>query len=350
MSHYNCYKKHLENVSRSFSFCIAELNEPLRSQVGLAYILCRILDTIEDAHWSHSSEQSSAYNFFLNSLEASGSTNSPTVLKSSFEQWQSSFPISIPDTEKALLLDFPLFLSHIKELSENAQKAVVKSVSNMARGMIHFSKTNPFAEKNILPSLPETNLYCFFVAGVVGELLTDLASELDNNFNRDSDGLKKSVHFGLFLQKINILKDQQTDESEGRFFVGSREQIMTSLKIDAELSFAYILSIPNSLNDYKIFCAWSFYLALLSIPFIQKSWAEKKSFKISRTQVFLTLNSVKSNIEDNRWLENLFLKLSNNLVGPTQIAVIHNNSPLNIDWVFDSYRGDLKIKEFSFIS
>ena len=40
---------HLPKVSRTFALAIAGLPEPLRGEVCVAYLLCRMLDTVEDA-------------------------------------------------------------------------------------------------------------------------------------------------------------------------------------------------------------------------------------------------------------------------------------------------------------
>ena len=45
------YQTHLDRVSRSFAFCIKKLESPLRQWVSLAYLLCRVLDTVEDSIW-----------------------------------------------------------------------------------------------------------------------------------------------------------------------------------------------------------------------------------------------------------------------------------------------------------
>ena len=58
------YQGFLDEVSRSFAFCIRELREPLRSQVALAYLLCRILDTNEDAHFTDRWQQLRLMNEF----------------------------------------------------------------------------------------------------------------------------------------------------------------------------------------------------------------------------------------------------------------------------------------------
>ncbi len=42
-------RKALHGVSRTFALGIELLKEPLRDEIGIAYLVCRILDTIEDS-------------------------------------------------------------------------------------------------------------------------------------------------------------------------------------------------------------------------------------------------------------------------------------------------------------
>lgn len=62
------------------------------------------------------------------------------------------------------------------------------------------------------------DLYCHFVAGLVGEGLSRLFAE--SNIERPWLGnqLSLSNHMGLFLQKTNIIRDYAEDCEEGRFF------------------------------------------------------------------------------------------------------------------------------------
>ena len=69
-----------------------------------------------------------------------------------------------------------------------------------------------------LGSLKEVNQYCFFVAGVVGEALAKLVSHVEPQFQTAKFRILDAHHFGLFLQKVNILKDQVNDRGEGREF------------------------------------------------------------------------------------------------------------------------------------
>jgi hypothetical protein len=118
------------------------------------------------------------------------------------------------------------------------------------------------------------------------------------------------VHFGLFLQKINILKDFMDDSKAGRNFLWSWQDVAQTLPIHAKEAFLYVEKIEATRDDYKVFCAWSFYLGLLSYPSIEKSLKTGKKEKISRLEAWQMLNVVKKNILKKDELKKLFEKLS----------------------------------------
>lgn len=62
------------------------------------------------------------------------------------------------------------------------------------------------------------DLYCHFVAGLVGEGLSRLFAQSDIERPWLGDQLSLSNHMGLFLQKTNIIRDYAEDCAEGRFF------------------------------------------------------------------------------------------------------------------------------------
>jgi farnesyl-diphosphate farnesyltransferase len=101
----------------------------------------------------------------------------------------------------------------------------------MGKGMAHFVKDQRVVTKK------DYHLYTHFVAGLVGIGLTDLfvASGLESqsikSFSRlptekepsvegtgGPDGEDLANRMGLFLQKVNILKDYLQDLEEGRIF------------------------------------------------------------------------------------------------------------------------------------
>ena len=86
----------------------------------------------------------------------------------------------------------------------------------------------------------------FFMAG--REMTAWIAGLLSyrSNFKPSPEWIKNAFHFGLFLQKVNLLKDQRTDEREGRFLIPDRKLVLASLTENAKGAIAYLISLPES--------------------------------------------------------------------------------------------------------
>lgn len=290
------YQEHLDRVSRSFAFCIARLDGALRERVGLSYLLCRVLDTVEDANWASFDEQKLAFERFDLFLRQSPS-------RAEFEEWQASFPADLVENEKKLLGDSLRFFRDLHEWPEAVREPLVKLVLSMSGGMKHFMRQKARIGKLVLSTPNEVNRYCFFVAGVVGEMLTRFTGfEIQSRWSRLTDAFR----FGLFLQKINLLKDQRGDESSGRFLVHSRREVALSLMRDAEGAFRYLLSLPEKETGFRLFCAWSLFLGLASLPWIQKADLEMSNVKIPREEAQKLLVLVEATIHDNSGLQWLY--------------------------------------------
>jgi farnesyl-diphosphate farnesyltransferase len=295
------YQMHLDRVSRSFAFCIRKLEDPLRRHVSLSYLLCRVLDTIEDSAWTDADSQTKHYQTFEKFIQSRPSLAEVNI-------WQSDFPTSIPESEKVLLQDAFSLFEDLHDLPKPVFQILHDTVLRMYQGMRHYSDTQVFGEhaRNELKlfSLKDVNQYCYFVAGVVGELLTKLFLVYRPDFTPSEDLLKDSFHFGLFLQKINLLKDQLGDEKEGRYLVPNRELLFYSLRENAQGSLRYLTSLPESEAGFRTFCAWSLFLGLGSVPFIQNNFAQGGGVKISREATEVLLEEIESIVGDNEAILN----------------------------------------------
>lgn len=293
------YQQHLNRVSRSFAFCIERLETPLRAHVSLAYLLCRILDSVEDALWPSRDEQLAQFARFDLFLQGQ-------VTDDEVRDWVARFPPGLPEGELLLLPETGSILRDIHRLPLGERQAIIEPVQTMSRGMRHFAAGKRDGVLR-LRSLTEVNQYCFFVAGVVGEILTRLIAFLGERSPVLSDGtLRRAYHFGLFLQKINLLKDQRQDEDSGRFLVPSRATVMASLHENVSLAIEYVLALPETFVSYRLFCGWSLSLGLASLPWIEKAWQERSLEKIPRGQTQELLARVEAVAGDNRKLRALF--------------------------------------------
>lgn len=311
----------------------------LRASVGLAYLICRILDTVEDAQWLSISEQETAFRLFNQFL------TEPLTALSDVSKWQASFPVSINEGERALLMDAAAVFSEFADLEENERSAMLEPILSMSRGMFAYSKRKPITGELRLSNLADVNIYCFFVAGVVGELLTGLVAQ-DLRPNGLGEVLSLGTHFGLFLQKVNVLKDQWDDEKENRFLVPNREELLTSLKDNAKGAFNYLKSIPTERRDYRLFCAWSLYLGLATIPLLRSSTAREPAAKLSRLSAVALGAKIEFAIGENARLEEMFHRFASDAwPAPeprAEVATISSNEALRI--LEQNYSGRMSLE------
>ena len=191
----------LQKVSRSFALVIQTLPEGLRISVCVFYLILRALDTIED-----------------DMITYKGKNGIKEALLRKFADTLSK-PWSGIDAgngeEKVLLEQFPKVLSVFQSLSSEDQRVITDITRQMGNGMADF------LEKNIrlgTTSLTEYNLYCHIVAGLVGQGLTKLFVNHGKEDKALLNMMKEADEMGMFLQKINIVRDYLEDLNEGRTF------------------------------------------------------------------------------------------------------------------------------------
>jgi farnesyl-diphosphate farnesyltransferase len=201
----------LEGTSRTFALAIPLLEEPLRREVGLAYLLLRVADTLEDAApWTREERRTA-----LGELELllQGGPGAQALERS--RGWLERRPSENADY-LLLLEDTPRLLVSLDALRPEAGSLVRHFVLRTTRGMREVLAGATEQGLLTLGSLEELRAYCYIVAGLVGELLTELFL-LDTRLTPSAPELRAlSARFGEALQLVNILKDAAEDSEEGR--------------------------------------------------------------------------------------------------------------------------------------
>lgn len=268
--------------------------------MGLTYLTCRVLDTIEDAAWGDKNLQKLQFRDFDRFLQESPSPEE--VMR-----WSERFPKDIPQGEKNLIQDsVRIFRDVNKETSPNVKSIIRNLGLRMSAGMQHFASANPPGELK-LKTLSEVNQYCFFVAGLVGEALVRLLAQIEPGFRLAEQRILEAHHFGLFLQKVNLLKDQKNDEKEGRFLVPERAELLASTTENLQGAFKFLNHLPESQKSFKLFCAWSLFLGLATLA------KSEKGERLARSKAEDLLMDVQSNIDDLRVLETMLIGMSKDL-------------------------------------
>ncbi len=215
----------LMGTSRTFALAIPLLPEPTQSTTCLAYLLFRVADTLEDAAtWSRIAR--------LDALAEWAEllrTNDVDRAKAASERWTANGATSHVGY-RALLAAVPQILGKLAHASAGERRIVRVHALRTVDGMRQTLERTDAAGRVSMKSLEELRSYCYVVAGIVGELLTELFVYDSPALSAVSDALiEDQVAFGEGLQLVNILKDESQDTREGRGYlppgVGTTELI-----------------------------------------------------------------------------------------------------------------------------
>lgn len=196
-----CYEL-LKLSSRSFVAVISELNPELRNAIMIFYLVLRALDTVEDDMSLDPKIKVPLLRSFHEKLN--------------LKNW--SFD-GCAETEKdrIVLVDFNNILEEYRKLKPEYQDIIKDVTKQMGNGMADYINDEEF-NLNGVKTVKDYDLYCFYVAGLVGLGLTKLGVASGFSDPYLMDHLELSDSMGLFLQKTNIIRDYKEDQDDGRSF------------------------------------------------------------------------------------------------------------------------------------
>jgi farnesyl-diphosphate farnesyltransferase len=188
----------LNKTSRSFAAVVQALDAKLRDAVCLFYLVLRGLDTIEDDMTIPQDIKIPLLKEFHLRLLDDGWTFNGNA-----------------DTEKdrELLVSFDVVIQELKKLNPKYFSVIKDITKGMGEGMADFA-----AGKAQVLTIKDWNLYCYYVAGLVGIGLVRLFSISGLEDPSISKEERLAISMGLFLQKVNIIRDFHEDLVDGRAF------------------------------------------------------------------------------------------------------------------------------------
>ena len=258
----NLTRHWLPRVSRSFAPSIALLDGEMEAPVGLAYLLCRILDTVEDTILPID-ERKALIELFLKGLE------SPDHLNEFLARAQSTQALETGD-DCSLLKESRTVVGHLKDLRPEVRAIFLKCIHEMGEGMI-LLLDQPHIENE-----EQLSRYCHVVAGTVGELLTGLYCLTHRVDAEKTKALWADTEaFAQGLQRVNIAKDAGKDHERKVSFIpgfsaSSKEALRLHHRFCHQImphlqgALRYTLSIAPS-SPYRQFCALPLLLAVQTL-------------------------------------------------------------------------------------
>jgi farnesyl-diphosphate farnesyltransferase len=168
-----------------------------------------------------------------------------------------------------------------------------------------------------LHDVAELHAYCYYVAGVVGEMLTEHFCDYSPEIDARREALQaRTVSFGQGLQMTNVLKDIWDDLERGFCWLprdvfdrsgfdldalspqhGSKEferglgELISIAHGHLKDALDYTLLIPRGETGIRHFCLWALGMAVLTLRKIDRH----RDFSSSR-QVKITRRTVKATV------------------------------------------------------
>ena len=302
------YQDHiLPYVSRTIALTIPQLPLGLRTAVTCAYLLCRIADTIEDEPALSPPE---TLGFLQRFSAVLAGHEEPGPLAREIEQRLTDRTLA---TERDLVSNMQRVIGVLRSLNAPQRAAIQRCVELMCYGMPRFQFS---ASLKGLARSSDLDDYCYYVAGVVGEMLTDLFCDYSAEIARHRSALSAvAASFAQGLQMTNILKDVWEDRSRGacwlpqevftrhgvdlaevssepfdpRFGAGYRELVGVA-HAHLRNALEYTLLIPAKEAGIRRFCLWAIGLAVLTLRKIEQNprFTAGAQVKVPRSAVAMT--------------------------------------------------------------
>jgi farnesyl-diphosphate farnesyltransferase len=322
----------LQGVSRTFALTIPQLPEPLCTVVGNAYLLCRLADTIEDAaELDGETKQRYAAHF----IEVVGGRSEALAFASELE---AALDERTPAAERELVLNTERVVRLTHAFNWHQRGVLERCVTIMSRGMSAYQEAPSLAG---LENQAELDRYCYFVAGVVGEMLTELFCEhCEIPDSERHQLLELSVSFGQGLQMTNILKDIWEDRRRGACwlpddvfrkhgvslalmseyggepgFAAALDELIGIATQHLTNALEFTLRLPASQVGIRRFCLWALGMAVMTLRKLHAhpAFARGAQVKISRNTVRATVAATSLAVRRDGALRRLFALASASL-------------------------------------
>ncbi|HZO95103.1 MAG TPA: phytoene/squalene synthase family protein [Candidatus Baltobacteraceae bacterium] len=296
----------LPRVSRTFALGIKLLPPRLEVPVRLGYLLCRIADTVEDELTLGAERKSALLDAFLRCFDDEGDAESYGRVVDELGSANDEYVELVASTGSVFRM--------YRLLDPPTQLILRRWVTEMVRGMRAFVLEHPAGIR--VATVHEFRRYCYYVAGTVGHLLTELWYEHSYVVGRKTFErlLADCEAFGEALQTVNILKDIAWDaEHENAVYVpaellrsqGSAHETLLAAERrranraalnplidlaqdDVERALRYIEALPAAAVRIRLFCVLPVLFAIATLRELEGSDAmliPGRSVKITRDEV-----------------------------------------------------------------
>lgn len=344
----------LPEVSRTFALNIPVLPAPLDEVVTVAYLLCRIADTVEDESACGTGERRDLLaDFAALTRQAGGEERGAwePQARAFAERATKGLRPEAPPSEVRLLERTDVVLRALAQLPDWTWPHIARCVEEMTSGMAQLAVDRTLGRPAPvgLPDTEATLRYCYYVAGTVGVMLTGLFAGFSPKVAaRQKELAARAAAFGRALQLTNILKDVREDLLRGDCWlprpvlakhgltprtlleparrpqaVAMLDELLALASRETVPALEYSLALPTEQPGLRLFCLWPLFFAVLTLGTLRGNPAVfgPEPVKISREQVMQVMVQTRERVADDQALRSLFEMLGGRLDAGPQATV-----------------------------
>ncbi|MCB0281795.1 MAG: squalene/phytoene synthase family protein [Calditrichae bacterium] len=313
----------LPKVSRTFAPTIRMLPAGLNTIVTVAYLLCRIADTVEDSAGLSIDNKKDLLQDYISIFKSKNNTKA-------LNHFMSGVKVLPTETDDDLLThNLPRVINVYNSFSPIFKKHIGLWVVEMSLGMRKYAQAAVRKKFSFLGTMKELDEYMYYVAGTVGYLLTELFSFYSK---RITPPIKNKLNllaesFGKGLQMVNIIRDMTSDLHRGQSYIP--EELLVKYNLDRKTIFEkqnadraqqlfseliqnaldhldkaidYIMLLPKEEKGIRMFCMLPVFWALRTLQKIQQNTLallDQEKIKVSKRMIkneyYLALINIYSN-------------------------------------------------------
>jgi farnesyl-diphosphate farnesyltransferase len=307
--------------------------------VTVAYLLCRIADTLEDEARGQVSERADLFHALgrLVKLEPGWEGRAEEFAGRAV----AALRPSAPSAEVQLVRGTPTVLDAMQRLPQWTHPHISACVGEMTDGMAEVMVGLDGGAPQGLPDLRDTLRYCYYVAGTVGVMLTGLFVDgYDSVAPLRAELVPRAPAFGRALQLTNILKDIREDLDRGfcwlpRTFMARHglspstlilperrdaavallDELVAVARNECDVAFEYSLLLPQSQPGLRLFCLWPLLFALRTLGVLVHNPAvfDPAPVKIDRETVMRIMVLTRESVTDDPALKALYAECARGL-------------------------------------
>lgn len=235
----------LTSTSKTLAVSISLLPSPLRTEVSIAYLLLTVADILEQAPLWSARQRVMA----LAKLDVLVGTGDTSAAAWDSAEWAEAIPY--PDVaDYALLGELPSLLEAAGAIDSTARATIVRHVRRTVSGMVELRTRNGVPGEIELKGIADLRHYCYVVAGINCEMLTELFVEQGHlPRSRAVDLLKQCRAFGEGLQLVNMLEDAEDPLRHGRSLLPAgidRARLFALAHEDLDVASAYVSTMTEA--------------------------------------------------------------------------------------------------------